>query len=121
MENYTNYNTLSTEETCLLQNLIYKLSVSGLRQYNTPVATILFKKWFTLSDDGLLKEVSINAPINSQKIPESQIQEIKDDLRFIDDYVMEMQDMLKSKPIVTNLEKIRQYIDIIGTKVSKLE
>jgi len=39
--NYTNI--LSAEENTTLENLINKLAVSGIKQYNTQVATILFK------------------------------------------------------------------------------
>lgn len=118
MEDYTNYtNPLSIEEQTLLENLINKLSVSGLRQYNTQVATILFKNGDFLSDDDLLKATTIN----SLKKHEDSKQEIEDNLRFLDEYVMEMQDMLRSHPIVTNLEKIREYIDIINTKISNLK
>lgn len=126
MEDYNSYiNTLSVEEKTLLETIINKLAVSGTRQYNTQAATILFKNWLFLSnDDDLLKEITItttNTFTTSETIKQNPIQEIKDDLKFLDDYVMEMQDMLRSKPIVTNLEKIRQYIDIINTKVSELE
>lgn len=40
--NYTNI--LSAEENTTLENLINKLAVSGIKQYNTQAATILFKK-----------------------------------------------------------------------------
>ena len=39
--NYTNI--LSAEENTTLENLINKLAVSGIKQYNTQAATILFK------------------------------------------------------------------------------
>ena len=52
---------------------------------------------------------------------EDSKQEIEDNLRFLDEYVMEMQDMMRIKPIVTNLERIREYIDIINTKISNLK
>lgn len=43
MEDYTNYtNILSAEERTLLENLINKLAVSGIKQYNTQAAIILF-------------------------------------------------------------------------------
>jgi len=119
MEDYTNFTTvLSVEEIALLENLINKLAVSGLKQYNTPAATILFKNWYSESDNDDLLKISINSP---KMYPVNSIQDIKEDLTFLDDYLMEMEDMVRSKPIVTNLEKIREYIETINKKISKLK
>lgn len=118
MEDYTNYaDILSIEERAALADLINKLATRGVRRYNTQVATILFKNWHSLNDDDSLE----TSTIDSLKTTVNPIQEIKDNLTFLDDYVREMQDMLKSKPIVTNLDLIRQYIDTINTKISNLK
>lgn len=107
------YSILSKEEEVLLENLINKLTVSGLSQYNTQSATILFKNDKSLREktDDLDETNTIK---NSKAASINQIEEIKDDLEYIDDYVTQMQDMLKSKPIITNLGKIREFIEVIN-------
>lgn len=120
MKDFKNFtNVLSTEEEILLENLINKLAVNGITQYNTTAATILFKNDKPLSEkiNDLLEENTIK---NSKAVI-NQIEEIKVYLEYLDNYVMEMQDMLRSKLIVTNLEQIRKYIDIINGKISRLE
>lgn len=120
MEDFKNFtNILSSEEEILLENLINKLAVNGITQYNTTAATILFRNSKPLNEkiNDLLEENTIK---NSKAVI-NQIEEIKVDLNFIDDYINQMQNMLKSKPIVTNLEKIREYIKTIIWKLSKLK
>ena len=118
MEDNTNYtNFLSIEEKTTLENLISKLAASGIKQYNTQAAIILFTNWYSLNDYDSLE----TSTIDSLKTHVNPIREIEDNLMFLDDYVRKMQDMLKSKPIVTNLELIRQYIDTINTKISNLK
>lgn len=101
MENYEDYiNILTEKEKVMLEDLLNKLAVSGCEQYNTPVAKLTFTN---------------NTPIH-----EDNIQQIKDDLRYLDEYVMETQDMLRSRPLVTILEQVRNYIDVINSKISKI-
>ena len=69
----------------------------------------------------ITKELPTTEEVNSLMKYEDSKQEIEDNLRFLDEYVMEMQDMMRIKPIVTNLERIREYIDIINTKISNLK
>lgn len=57
MENIANYtNILSTEERIALESLINKLAVRGIKQYYTPLATILFE-----SQDPLIMSEQENA------------------------------------------------------------